>query len=89
MPRPKNADPSYLRHKASGRARFVWSDPAGHRHDKLLPGKYGSKESRDAFQRHLLECQVSPAAVSGGERPAPALTVSEVLLRYLAFATMH
>jgi integrase len=89
MPRPRNFAPSYLKHKASGRGRFVWTDPAGHRHDKLLPGEYGSKESRDAFQRHLLECQVSPGAASGEEKPEPALTVNEVLLRYLAFATMH
>lgn len=89
MPRPKKLAPSYLRHKASGRARFVWTDPAGNHHDKLLPGEYGCPESRQAYYRMLLECQVSPAAAAGAE-PKPAnLSVSEFLLRYLSHATMY
>ena len=88
MPRPKNPAPSYLRHKASGRGRFVWTDPAGNHHDKLLPGEFGSDESRAAFARLMLECQVSPAAVATPRGAAP-LSVVELLARYFAFATMH
>ena len=29
--------PSYLLHQQSGRARDVWTDPLGIRHQKLLP----------------------------------------------------
>jgi integrase len=88
MPRPKKAAPSYLKHKASGRARFVWTDPDGHHHDKLLPGEYGSEESRQAFARMILERQVSPAAIAGVPKPV-TLTVSELLVRYLTHATMY
>lgn len=86
MPRPKNAAPSYLKHKLTGRARFVWTDPTGLRHDKLLPGKYGSDESRKAFARAILECQVSPETTVSKSTPVTTLSVNEVLVRYLAFA---
>lgn len=29
MPRPRKTAPSYLKHKASGKARAVWTDAAG------------------------------------------------------------
>lgn len=89
MPRPKNLSPSYLKHKATGRGRFVWTDPAGNHHDKLLPGKFGSAESKAAFQRTHLECQVSPAAVARGDGRQYATSVNEILLRYLAHAAMR
>ncbi|MCE9564940.1 MAG: tyrosine-type recombinase/integrase [Planctomycetes bacterium] len=88
MARPKNTTASYLRHKPSGRARFVWTDPAGHHHDKLLPGEFGSQESRDAFARTMLECTVSPAAVAREKKPN-AFGLAELLVRYLSHATMY
>lgn len=55
MARRPNPTPSYLPHKKSGRARAVWTDSAGGRHDQLLPGPYGSAESREAYARLSLE----------------------------------
>jgi hypothetical protein len=88
MPRPKNTSPSYLLHKATGRGRFVWTDPAGKRHDKLLPGDFNSEESRKAFALTLLECSVSPAAVARADDPN-IITVGELTNRYHAYATMY
>jgi len=88
MARPKNLTPSYLRHKATGRGRFVWTDPTGHRHDALLPGEFNSAESRAAFDRKMLECRVSPAAVAR-EGKGGSLSLAELLERYHAHATMY
>ncbi len=88
MPRSRNLAPKYQLHKASGRGRFVWKDPAGHLHDQLLPGKFNSDESRAAFNTKMLECAVSPAAVAREGKTSP-ITVAELLVRYLAFAQMY
>jgi hypothetical protein len=77
-----------LPHKQSGRARAVWTDATGTRHQKLLPGPYESPESRDAFGKLQLDLAASPLA-----RPAAAdpegVTVAEVLLAYIDHAERH
>ncbi len=55
MARPRNSIPSYLHHQATGRGRTVWTDPAGIRRERLLPGLYNSKESKAAHAKLLLE----------------------------------
>ncbi len=47
----RKSTPSYLPHKQSGRARAVWTDQTGVRHQKLLPSPFDSSESRTAFAR--------------------------------------
>ncbi|WP_439621829.1 tyrosine-type recombinase/integrase [Gemmata sp.] len=89
MPRPKSLTPQYIRHSASGRGRFVWTDPAGTRHDKLLPGEFNGQESRTAFTKMMLEWQASPSGAAPAAGGRPALSVAEVLVRYLAHATMY
>lgn len=87
MSRFRNSIPSYLLHSQSGRARAVWTDLAGTRRFKLLPGAFDSKESRAAYAEFLLELDAAPH-----HRPAAApdgLTVAEVLLAYLDHAERH
>ena len=86
MARPRNPVPSYLPHKSSGSARAVWTDAAGVRHFRMMPGAYGSSESRSAFTKLLLELESAPCrpqAVQDG------LTVAELLLAYLDHAERH
>jgi integrase len=87
MSRSRNSIPSYLPHSQSGRARAVWTDTAGTRRFKLLPGAYDSKESRTAYAKLLLELDAAPhhrpAADPGG------LTLAELLLAYLDHAERH
>ena len=78
--------PSYLEHKQSGKGRAVWTDSAGTRQQKLLPGPFDSPESRAAHARLALELATSPAAAladPGG------ITVNEVLIAYLDHAGRH
>ena len=87
MARRRNPTPSYLPHKTSGRARAVWTDPAGGRHDRLLPGRFGSPASREAFARLSLELAASPAAAAPAD--PDGATVAELLLAYLGYADRH
>lgn len=86
MARHRNSAPSYVLHKQSGRGRLGWTDSLGIRHQKLLPGPFGSPESLAAKARLELELATSPA----GAPPNPETpTVAEVLVAYLDFAEQH
>lgn len=87
MPPRRRPTPSYLEHKASGRARAVWTDHLGRRHDRLLPGPYGSPESKTAYGRLLLELEVGPQPA--GVAPRDGITIAEVLVAWLRFAQGH
>lgn len=80
-----NPTPSYLPHKQSGRARDVWTDAAGTRRDRLLPGPYDSTESRAAFGRLVLEIETSPLQKTEAEGD----TVADVLLAFRLHADKH
>lgn len=86
MPRPRNLTPTYTHHKQSGRARLIWTDAVGIRHEKLLPGEYGSEESLAAKARLELELATSPtkSAVAHSD-----ITVAEVLVAYLSHAARY
>lgn len=86
MARPKNAFPSYLNHKATGQARAVWTDSAGCRHERLLPGRYGSKGSKDAFSKFQLELAACPAGVIDG---ADGLSVAEAMAAFVEHARRY
>jgi hypothetical protein len=66
---------SYLLHRQSGKGRACWTDALGVPKQRLLPGPYGSRESRKAFDRLKLEVESSPAAVSDLE----GITLVEIL----------
>lgn len=83
MARKRKLTPSYLKHP-SGRARAVWTDATGVRNFEMLPGGYGSEESRAAFARLQLRLTV------GGDAPAADdTTVNELCNAHLAHAEQH
>lgn len=79
----RKSTPSYLPHSQSGRARAVWTDALGIRHQKLLPGSFDSAESHTAFARLLLELTSSP---TGMVTSWSAISMAEVLAAYLDHA---
>lgn len=82
----RNSLPSYLHHKRSGRARAVWTDLLGRRHDKLLPGLYGSTESKGAFAKLILEMQSATPIAATSKQP---ITVNRILVGFLVHADRH
>lgn len=86
MARPRNATPSYLLHGKSGQGRLIWTDAVGVRHEKLLPGPFGSPESLAAKARLELELATSPnRAAANPDR----ITVAEVILAFHQHATRY
>ncbi|MCE9567341.1 MAG: tyrosine-type recombinase/integrase [Planctomycetes bacterium] len=79
--------PSYLPHKQSGRARAVWTDSAGTRHQKLLPGHFDSSESRAAFGTLQLELEAAPHSIQTTDRKS--ISLAELLLAYDDHAQQH
>ena len=77
---------SYLVHQQSGRARAVWTDRLGTRHQKLLPGAFDSAESRTAFARLQLELETSPTTTAAD---ANSIGLAEVLAAYLDHAEAY
>jgi len=88
VPNPRKSLPRYLKH-SSGKARIVWTDAAGTRREKVLPGLYDSPESRQAFARLQLELASFPAASATLTVTNTGPTVAEVLLPYLRYATEY
>ncbi len=86
MGRRLNPNPSYLRHRQSGRARMVVYDAAGDRREIRLPGPFDSAESLAEYHRvcALLRAHGGRLPPQGGPQGrAVDLTVSELVLRFM------
>ena len=71
----RNAIPSYLRHGPRDQARACWTDRTGTRKFRLLPGRYDSPESREAYARLVLEIESGPSVAT--DDPSK-LTIAEL-----------
>ena len=76
--------PSYLKHKQSRRARVIWYNSTGVRHQKLLPGPLNSQGSKQAFALFQTELLSNPTIV-----PKDGISVEEMLVAYLDFAMRY
>jgi integrase len=84
VPKLRNSVPSYTLHKRSGQAvvRLAGRD--------VYLGPYGSAESRAAYDRFVAEWLANgrraPEPTPATAAPGDALTIDEVIVRYLSFA---
>lgn len=83
MPKLSKRVPKYRRHSARNKAFIVIG---GKRHS--LPGKYGSDESKQAYNRKLLELAASVSLPAIATDPA-GLTVCELLVAYKRWAKTY
>lgn len=86
--RPRNLTPSYTRHQ-SGRARVRWTDAAGVRHERLMPGPFDSTESRAAYARLQLELTVAPHRVTTERTGPDGVSVNELCEAFAAHAELY
>lgn len=81
--RPRKSTPSYILHKRTGRAQINWTTAAGERKNKLLPGPYGSEESRKAYDHLCDEIRLANAAYQHNKAMLPtnlvSLTIAELI----------
>lgn len=92
MPRPAKSVPSYLHHKASGRAYCVLRRADGSREQVYL-GPYNSPESREEYARVLAGHSPAPPEPDPSNPCAVAsagpLTVTELILRWMEHAETY
>jgi integrase len=83
MGRARNPNPSYLRHRQSGKARMIVCDHAGARREIMLPGRFNSKQSLDEYHRVCAMLQANNGRLPATRSGTIDLTVSELVLRYM------
>src|ERR1019366_2626152 len=85
MPRPRNPLPASRHHKQTGRAAVSIYRTNGSRTEVILPGDYGSEQSKQEFERLL--CQLR---ANGGKLPTGAATkdisIAELVLKFMEHA---
>jgi len=88
MARPRNTVPTYRKHLQNRPRRRVDLSARRFTHRDLLPGAYGSEESKQEYDRLL--CQLR---ANGGKWPAEApkkdITIAELVLMFMAHAETY
>lgn len=88
MPRPKNTIPAYRKHKKTGRAVVSIYRTDGSRTETLLPGPYGSEESRQEYERLLAQLRTNSGRMPTGT-VRKDITIAELVLKFLEHATTY
>ncbi len=81
MARSRNSIPSYQRH-SSGRARIRTYDSTGKRVEIVLPGEFGSDESKHEYERILAQLRASNGKLPPS-RTSNDLTIAELVHRFM------
>jgi integrase len=87
MARPRNLFPTYRKHRSTGRAVVSVYRADGSRTEILLPGKYGSKQSKREYELLLTKLRAHE-----GKLPAEHqqdLTIAELVERFMAHAEAY
>ena len=77
MPRPRNLVPTYRKHSQSGRAVVTVYRADGSRTVVLLPGDYGSAESRHEYERLLAQLRAGDSSLPIQQSATADFTVAE------------
>ena len=82
MSRQRNLIPTYRKHSQTGRAVISVYRADGSRTEILLPGPYGSDESRHEYERVLATLRANVGKVPDS-RPAADISVAELVERFM------
>lgn len=82
MARQRSMIPAYQKH-SSDRARVRTYDSSGKRIEIVLPGEYGSDESKAEYERILSRLRAGNGNLPA-EKPASDLTTAELVARFMA-----
>ncbi len=83
MPRPRSTIPAYRKHKQTGRAAVSIYRTDGSRTEVILPGKYGSAESKQEYERLLAQLRGNAGRLPDNQSKAPDLTIAELIARFM------
>ncbi len=88
MARQRSTVPLYQRH-SSGRARVRAYDATGKRVEIILPGEYGSEESKAEYARVLAQLAGGKGALPAASKPNHDCTINELVLAYMDHAESY
>jgi len=84
MPRPRRIIPAYRKHKQTGRAAVSIYRADGSRTEVILPGKYGSDESKQEYERLLAQLRTNDGRLGPDLHTVRIdLTVAELVLKFI------
>jgi hypothetical protein len=86
MARQRNKIPAYQRH-SSGRARVRTYDADGNRIEMILPGEYGSEQSKREYARILTQVVSNGSLLHNS--PVHEITIAELALKFMAHASAY
>src|ERR1017187_6940761 len=87
MARQRSTLPPYQRH-SSGRARVRTYDASGKRIEIILPGDYGSDESKQEYERILSQLRAGAGNLPA-EKSATDITIIELVEKFMAHAETY
>jgi integrase len=87
MARQRSMVPLYQRH-SSGKARVRTYDSSGNRVEIILPGNYGSDESKQEYERILSQLRVGKGTLPA-TKPNHDCTITELVLEYMLHAESY
>jgi hypothetical protein len=82
MARQRSKVPPYQRH-SSGRARVRTYSASGKRIEIILPGNYGSDESKAEYARVVAQLASSKGTLPVASKPNRDCTINELVLAYM------
>ncbi len=88
MARQRSSVPPYQRH-SSGKARVRTYDSSGKRGEIVLPGPYGSNESKAEYARVVVQLANGKGTLPAASKPNRDCTITELVLAYMAHAESY
>lgn len=83
MARPRLTLPAYRKHKQTGRAAVSIYRTDGSRTEIILPGKYGSAESKQEYERILALLRAHAGKLPDKQGKSLDLTIAELIARFM------
>ncbi len=87
MARPRSTIPTYRKNSATGRAAVSFYRADGTRTEVILPGKYGSTESKAEYERLLSQLRANDGRMPTDHRQD--LSIDELVLKFLEHAKSY
>ena len=78
----RRIEPVYRLHKSTGKAIVSYYDSTGSRKSVMLPGAFGSRESKSEFERLLATLRGNQGTMPVSAQAQPDITIDELILKF-------
>ena len=82
MARPRLTLPAYRKHRQTGRAAVSIYRQDGTRTEIILPGRYGSRQSKEEYERLLCQLRANDGKLPA-DKDAADITIAELIERFM------